>query len=46
MRQERLSGTTLLNIEKDFEINVVQILTDFTARKDVRKMIFRKKIFL
>jgi hypothetical protein len=33
MRQERLSGIGLLNIEKDFEINMVQILTDFTAKK-------------
>jgi hypothetical protein len=34
MRPERLSGITLLNIEKDFEINMRQIVTDFTAKKD------------
>jgi hypothetical protein len=32
MRQERLSGIGLLNIEKDFEINIVQIVTDFVAK--------------
>jgi hypothetical protein len=45
MRQERLSGITLLNIEKDFEINLGQIVTDFTAKEDVRKMIFEAKSF-
>ncbi len=38
--QERLSGIALLNIEKDFEINMEQILTNFIAKKDARKMIF------
>ncbi len=32
MRQERLSGIALLNIEKDFEINMLQIVTDFAAK--------------
>ncbi len=41
MRQERLSGIALLNIEKDLEINMVQIVTDFTAKKYVRNMIFK-----
>jgi len=33
MRQERLPGIALLNIEKDLEINMVQTVTDFTAKK-------------
>jgi hypothetical protein len=33
IRQERLSGITLLNIGKDFEINMGPIVTDFTAKK-------------
>ncbi len=33
MAQERLSGISLLNIKKDFEINAEQILTDFIAKK-------------
>jgi hypothetical protein len=40
MRQEILSCIELLNIEKDFEINTVEIVTDFAAKKDVRNMIF------
>jgi hypothetical protein len=40
MGQERLSGIALLNIEKDFEINLDQIVRDFIAKKDGRKMIF------
>jgi hypothetical protein len=32
MRQERLSGIALLNNEKDFEINMVEIVTDFIAK--------------
>ena len=40
MGQERLSSIPLLNIEKEFEINMEQILTDFIARKDTRKMSF------
>ena len=40
MGQERLSGIALLNIEKNVEINMEQILTDFIAQKDSRKTIF------
>jgi len=39
MRQERLAGVALLNIEKEFEINMEQIVTYLIARKDSRKMI-------
>jgi len=34
MAQERLPSISLLNIEKDFEINAEQILTDFIAKKN------------
>jgi len=40
MGQERLSGIALFNIEKNVEINMEQILTDFIAQKDSRKTIF------
>jgi hypothetical protein len=43
MRKERLSSIALLNIEKDFEINMVQIVTDFTTKKNMRNMIFRSE---
>jgi hypothetical protein len=38
--QDRLSGIAILNIEKDFEINIDKIVTDFVAKKDGRKIIF------
>jgi hypothetical protein len=41
MRQEKLSGIALLNTEKDFEINTVQIVTHFATEKDLRNMIFQ-----
>jgi len=34
MAQERLPSISLLNIDKDFEINAEQILTDFIAKKN------------
>jgi hypothetical protein len=37
--KERLSGFGLLNVEKDFEINIERIVTDLIARKDARKPI-------
>ena len=40
MGEERLSGLALLNIERDFEIDINQIVTDFIVRKDGRKLIF------
>ncbi len=40
MGEERLLGIALLNIERDFEINLDQIVTDFIAKKDIRKTIF------
>jgi hypothetical protein len=40
MGQERLSGLALLNIEKDFEINMDQLVRDFIAKKKTRKLIF------
>jgi hypothetical protein len=40
MGQERLSGIALLNIERNFEINLDQIVTDFIVKKDIRKTIF------
>ena len=40
MGQERLLGLALLNIEKDFEINMEEILVNFIAKKDTRKLIF------
>ncbi len=47
MGQERLSGIAALNLEKDFEINIERILTDFiTKKKYVRKIIFYSKIFV
>jgi hypothetical protein len=46
MRQERLSGIALLNIEKDFEINMVQIVTDFAAKKCEEHDFFEAKPLL
>jgi hypothetical protein len=40
MGEERLSGIALLNIERNFEINLDQIVTDFIVKKDIRKTIF------
>jgi hypothetical protein len=40
MGQERLSGIALLNIERNFEINLDQIVTDFIVKKYIRKTIF------
>ena len=40
MGKERLSGIALLNIERNFEINLDQIVTDFIVKKDIRKTIF------
>ena len=40
MREERLSGLAILNIEKDVEINMEQIVIDFIPKKQGRKMIF------
>jgi hypothetical protein len=40
MVQERLSGIALLNIERNFEINLDQIVSDFIVKKDIRKTIF------
>ena len=40
MGEERLSGIALLNIERNFEINLDQIVTDFIVKKDIRKIIF------
>lgn len=40
MEQKRLSGIALLNIEKEFDINMDQIVTDSIARKVARKLIF------
>ncbi len=33
MGEERLSGIALLNIERNFEINLDQIVTDFIVKK-------------
>jgi hypothetical protein len=33
MGEERLSGIALLNIERNFEINLDQIVTDFIVNK-------------
>jgi hypothetical protein len=40
MGQERLLGIAFLNIEKDLEIAMEQIVRDFTPKKDARKIIF------
>jgi len=40
MGEERLSGMALLNIERNFEINIDQIVSDFIVKKDERKTIF------
>jgi hAT family C-terminal dimerisation region len=40
MGQERLLAIALLNIERNFEINLDQIVTDFIVKKDIRKIIF------
>jgi len=40
MGEERLSGIALLNIERNFEINLDEIVTDFIVKKDIRKTIF------
>ncbi len=40
MGEERLSGIALLDIERDFEINLDKIVTDFIVKKDGRKIIF------
>jgi hypothetical protein len=42
-RQDRLSGIGLLNIEKDFEVNTVQMVTDFVAKKRCEKHAFSKQ---
>ena len=42
---QRLSGIALLNTEKDFRINIDQIVTNFIAKKYERKMIFWDKSF-
>ena len=39
MGEERLSGIALLNIERNFEINLDQIVTDFIVKKDIRKIL-------
>ena len=39
MGEERLSGIALLNIERNFEINLDQIVTDFIVKKDIKKTI-------
>jgi hypothetical protein len=40
MGEERLSGIALLNIERNFEINLDQIVTDFIVKKDIKKTKF------
>ncbi len=40
MGEERLSGIALLNIERNFEINLDEIVTDFIVKKDIKKTIF------
>jgi len=40
MGEERLSDIAVLNIERNFEINLDQIVTDFIVKKDIRKAIF------
>jgi len=40
MGEESLSGIALLNIERNFEINLHEIVTDFIVKKDIRKTIF------
>jgi hypothetical protein len=45
MRKERLSGIPILNIAKHFEINMMQILTDFASKK-CEKHDFSKQNFL
>jgi hypothetical protein len=37
--QKRLSGLVLLNIEKDLKVNLDQIVINFIANKEERKMI-------
>jgi hypothetical protein len=38
--QERLTCLALINIEKDFEIDIDAIASDFVSKKDERKRIF------
>ncbi|CAF0940276.1 unnamed protein product [Adineta steineri] len=38
--QERLSSLALINIEKDYQIDIDTIVTDFISKKDERKKIF------
>jgi len=45
MGQKKLSGIVLLNIEKDFGINLDQIVTNFSANQNERKMIVSNKSF-
>jgi hypothetical protein len=45
MEEERLWDITLLYIERNFEINLDQIVTDFIVKKDIRKTVFKIKFF-
>ncbi len=45
MGEERLLGIALLNIERNFEINLDQIVTDFIVKTDIKKTIFKIKFF-
>ncbi len=46
MREERLSGIAILNIEKDFEINMLQIVTDFAAKKCEKHDFSKQSLFM
>jgi len=45
MGEERLSGMTLYNIERNFEINFDQVVSDFIVKKRCKKNNFLKQSF-
>jgi len=38
--QERLSGLALINIERDYQVDIDQVVKEFVAKKQGRKIIF------